>query len=103
MEIMENIKKEICHICGKESEEYFKGFITLTIPDEKMEEKINKWGRSTWWVNAERTDLSEEDQLEIGQLLAYDQALNTVGRGIICSKCSEEENRLYSKYYPHML
>ena len=94
---------QTCHHCGKQTENYFSGYIALTIPHPLMEEKIEKWGRSNWWDNLERVDLTDEEVKELSDMCSYDQALNTIGKGIQCDKCSIEENRLYDIYYPQIL
>jgi hypothetical protein len=99
---MEN-KLETCHHCGKQKENYYHGFIALTIPHPKMEAKIDKWGRKDWWKNLERTDLTEEEMKELDNLSSYDQLLNTVGRGVQCDDCGRKEAELYEKYYPKSL
>ena len=99
---MEN-KLETCHHCGKQKENYYHGFIALTIPHPKMEAKIDKWGRKDWWKNLERTDLTEEEMKELDNLSSYDQLLNTVGRGVQCDDCAKKEAELYEIYYPKSL
>lgn len=93
-------KLETCHHCGEEREDYFRGFIAMTIPHPDLEEKINKWGREDWWKNLERTDLTIEQAKELDSLTMYDQLLNTIGRGVQCRDCSRKEIELYDKYYP---
>ena len=96
-------KLETCHHCGKQKQNCYHGFIALTIPHPKMEEKIEKWGRSNWWENLERTDLTSEQIKELDDICSYDQALNTIGRGIQCDDCGRKEAELYEKYYPKHL
>jgi hypothetical protein len=96
-------KLETCHHCGKEKENCYHGFITMCIPVPEMEAKIDKWGRSNWFENLERTDLTEEESKELDQICFYDQILNTVGRGIQCDDCGRKESELYEKYYPKSL
>lgn len=62
-----------------------------------------KWYTKTWWKGFERTDLTEEERKEMDELSAYDQLLNTVGRGIQCDDCGKKEAELYEKYYPKSL
>lgn len=95
-------KLETCHHCGKQKENCYHGFISLTIPHPKMEEKIDKWGRKDWWENLERTDLTPEEVKELDQICSYDQALSTVGRGVQCEDCGRKEAELYEKYYPRV-
>ena len=65
-----------------------------------VESKIVKWGRDNWWVNLERTAITEGEIEELGRLASYDQALSTVGRGIQCFDCGKKEAELYNQYYP---
>ena len=58
-----------CQYCQKESdEEMFHGYLTMTLPIESYEEKLNKWGRNNWWKNLEHTDLTEEETKELDDL-----------------------------------
>lgn len=93
--------KQTCHYCGEEKEDCYNGFMAITIPDERMEELIDKWGRVDWWENLERTDLTDEEKLELDAMTTYDQALNTIGRGVMCKECFEKEMELLNKYYPN--
>ena len=95
--------KQKCHFCGEQKENCFSGFTAMILPNESMEAKIDRWGRMDWWINFERTDLTEEESEELNHLSLYDQALNTVGKGVMCPDCMKEEDRLYKKYYPHMI
>ena len=98
--ILEMKKLGTCHHCGKQKENCYHGFIALTIPHPEWEEKLDRWGRKDWWKNLERTDLSEDQMKELDEICMYDQALNTVGRGIQCEDCGRKEAELYEKYYP---
>ena len=93
-------KLEKCQHCGEEKENCYHGFIAICIPVPEMEAKIDKWGRKDWWENLERTDITPEQMEELDQICFYDQALNTVGRGVQCDECAIKENELYEKYYP---
>ena len=96
-------KLEICHHCGKKKENCYHGFIALTIPIPEAEALIDKWGRSDWFKNLEREDLTEEQERELEGLNMYDQLLSTVGRGVQCDDCGKKEAELYEKYYPKSL
>ena len=98
-----NMKKQKCHYCGLEKENCFNGHMSMTLPDEGMEAKINKWGRKYWWENLERDDLTDEEFKELDLICIYDQALNTIGKGVMCNDCIILEDELYSKYYPSPL
>jgi hypothetical protein len=62
-----------------------------------------KWCTKTWWKQLERTDLTPEQMEELDHICSYDQALNTVGRGVQCDDCGKKEAELYEKYYPKSL
>jgi hypothetical protein len=97
---MEKALVDICHHCGEEKTDCFYGFIAMTLPIPEAEAKIDKWGRTSWWDNLERTDLEKEEELELEGLARYDQLLNTISRGVQCIDCRNKEEELYSKYYP---
>ena len=101
--ILEMKKLETCHHCGEEKENYYRGFIAMTIPIPEAEAQIDKWGRDTWFENLERIDLTEDEMKELESLSYYDQLLNTVGRGIQCDDCGRKEAELYEIYYPRNL
>ena len=79
------------------------GFISMTIPIPEAEALIDKWGRSDWFENLERTDLTKEQMKELDDLSFYDQMLNSIGRGVQCNDCGRKESELYEKYYPKSL
>jgi hypothetical protein len=95
-------KLETCHHCGEQKENCYHGFIAMTMPHPDWEAKIDKWGRKDWWKNLERTDLTPEQMEELDHIGSYDQALNTVGRGVQCDDCGRKEAELYEKYYPRV-
>ena len=96
-------KLETCHHCGEEKENCYHGFIAMTIPIPEAEALIDKWGRSDWFKNLEREDLTEEQERELEGLNMYDQLLSTVGRGVQCDDCGKKEAELYEEYYPKSL
>jgi hypothetical protein len=89
-----------CNYCHKETNNPW-SYHSMLLPHEEMEEKIDKWGRLSWWEHMKRTDLTEEETKELEQLSLYDQLLNTVGRGYQCNDCAKLEDKLYNKYYPN--
>lgn len=62
-----------------------------------------KWYTKTWWKGFERIDITEKERKEMDDLAAYDQLLNTVGRGVQCGDCGRKEAELYKKYYSKSL
>ena len=91
---MEEVK---CHLCGKDypEDQVFRGFIAMTLPSMEMESRKDKWGGDKWYEHLERTDLTHEEFKELDDINLYDQLLNTVGRGIQCMNCCEEEDKFY--------
>jgi hypothetical protein len=88
-----------CSFCSKETPNHW-GYHSMILPRREMEQKIDKWGRLSWWEHMKRTDLTEDETRELELLSTYDQMLNTVGRGYQCDDCTKLENELYNKYYP---
>ena len=90
-----------CSYCSNETHHSW-SYISMTLPREEMEEKIDKWGRLNWWEQMEQTNLTEDETKELEQLSFYDQMLNTVGRGYQCDDCAKLEDELYNKYYSNI-
>ena len=89
-----------CQFCGRTSENMYYGFIAGCLPNKQLESKIDKWGRSNWWENMERDDLTEEQHKELDEIGFYDQVLHSVGRGYECEECMIKEDELNQLYYP---
>mgnify|MGYP003681349701 CR=1 FL=1 len=62
---------------------------------EKYEKLIKKWDKKygQFWY-----DSKEINEKSLNDIITYDQATNTVGRGIICNSCHEKDEVLYQKY-----
>tara|TARA_R110000822_G_scaffold93799_1_gene215578 strand:+ start:94 stop:501 length:408 start_codon:yes stop_codon:yes gene_type:complete len=62
---------------------------------EKYEKLIKKWDKKygQFWY-----DSKEINEKSLKDVITYDQATNTVGRGIICNSCHEKDEVLYQKY-----
>ena len=62
---------------------------------EKYEKLIKKWDKKygQFWY-----DSKEINEKSLKDVITYDQATNTVGRGIICNNCHEKDEVLYQKY-----
>jgi len=62
---------------------------------EKYEVLIREWDKiyGQFWY-----DSKEIDEKILNDVLTYDQATSTVGRGIICNSCHEKDEIVYQKY-----
>ena len=62
---------------------------------EKYEVLIREWDKmyGQFWYNSK-----EIDEKILNKVLSYDQATNTVGRGLICDDCHEKDEMIYQKY-----
>lgn len=83
-----------CQYCSSETDLPWM-YLSMTLPIEEMEEKIDKLGRDDWWENVDWDNPSKE----LDELSFYDQLLNTVGRGYACKDCLDKEDKLLEKYY----
>ena len=62
---------------------------------EKYEVLIREWDKiyGQFWH-----DSKEIDEKILNDVLTYDQATNTVGKGLICDNCHEKDEIIYQKY-----
>jgi len=62
---------------------------------EKYEVLIREWDKmyGQFWY-----DSKEIDEKILNDVLTYDQATSTVGRGLICNDCHEKDETIYQKY-----
>ena len=90
----DSVKLDLSELLSEEE------FINKITTDEEFSKK---WCTKTWWKQLERTDLTPEQMEELDHICSYDQALNTVGRGVQCDDCGKKEAELYEKYYPKSL
>ena len=90
-----------CQFCQKETE-IPSHFVAMCLPIPRMEEMIDKWGRKDWFDNLEKdpSSFTPEQSNELEEMCTYDQLLNTIGRGYMCSECIELEDKLLNQYYP---
>ena len=85
-----------CDWCGAETTNK-KMYTAMSPLNEKYEELIKKWDEKYgqfWYDNVDE----KIDQKLLDDVMTYDQATNTVGRGIICNGCHEKDEVLYQKY-----
>lgn len=64
---------------------------------EKYEVLIREWDKmygQFWYDNAD----GKIDKKILDEVILYDQATSTVGRGIICNDCHEKDEIVYQKY-----
>ena len=87
-----------CYWCSSEGEDYFIGYIAMSPPIESMELLKETYGGEKWYKWLERDDLTKDDYINMDKLSAYDQMLNTVGKGVLCPDCLRKEDELLKKY-----
>ena len=83
-----------CDWCGAETtnKECYTAMSPLI---EKYEVLIREWDKmyGQFWY-----DSKEIDEKILADVMTYDQANSTVGRGIICDDCHEKDEIIYQKY-----
>ena len=83
-----------CDWCGAETtnKECYTAMSPLI---EKYEVLIREWDKmyGQFWY-----DSKEIDEKILADVMTYDQATSTVGRGIICDDCHEKDEIIYQKY-----
>jgi hypothetical protein len=85
-----------CDWCGAETtnKECYTAMSPLI---EKYEVLIREWDKmygQFWYDNVD----GKIDKKILDEVMLYDQATNTVGRGIICNDCHEKDEIIYQKY-----
>ena len=85
-----------CDWCGAETTN--KECYTAMSPlNEGYEKLIKQWDKNYgqfWYDNAD----GKINQKLLDKISLYDQATNTVGRGVVCNKCHEKDEIIYQKY-----
>ena len=83
-----------CDWCGKntKNKEHYTAMSPLNESYEKLIKGFDKKYGQFWY------DSHEIDEKILNDVLTYDQATNTVGRGIICNGCHEKDEIVYQKY-----
>lgn len=85
-----------CDWCGSETTN--KEMYTAISPlNEKYEKLIKKWDKKygQFWYDNHGEKI---DKKLLDEVILYDQATSTVGRGIVCDYCLEKDEMLYQKY-----
>jgi len=85
-----------CDWCGAETtnKECYTAMSPLI---EKYEVLIREWDKiygQFWYDNVD----GKIDEKILKDVLTYEQATSTVGRGIICNSCHEKDEIVYQKY-----
>ena len=85
-----------CDWCGAETtnKECYTAMSPLI---EKYEVLIKEWDKmygQFWYDNVD----GKIDKKILKDVLTYEQATSTVGRGIICNSCHEKDEIVYQKY-----
>jgi hypothetical protein len=85
-----------CDWCGAETtnKECYTAMSPLI---EKYEVLIREWDKmyGQFWYDNPKGDIDEKI---LADVITYDQATSTVGRGIICDGCHEKDEIIYQKY-----
>ena len=83
-----------CNWCGKgtKNRECYTAMSPLI---EKYEVLIREWDKmyGQFWF-----DSKEIEEKILADVMTYDQATNTVGKGLICNDCHEKDEIIYQKY-----
>ena len=83
-----------CNWCDNKTEnrECYTAMSPLNENYEKLIKKYDKKYGQFWY------DSKEINKKVLDDVMTYDQATNTVGKGIICNKCHEKDEIIYQKY-----
>ena len=83
-----------CHWCNKSTKNK-SCFVAMSPLNERYEILIQEFDKKygQFWY-----DSKEIDEKLLNEVDFYDQAISTVGRGIICNDCHEKDEMLYQKY-----
>lgn len=85
-----------CDWCNKSTENP-ESYTAMSPLNEGYEKIIKQWDKKYgqfWYDNAD----GKIDQKLLDDVMFYDQATNTVGRGVVCNKCHEKDEIIYQKY-----
>jgi len=85
-----------CDWCGASTSN--KECYTAMSPlNEGYEKLIKQWDKDygTFWYDNVEEKISPK---LLDEVIMYDQATNTVGRGIVCNDCHEKDEIIYQKY-----
>ena len=85
-----------CDWCGAETtnKECYTAMSPLI---EKYEVLIREWDKmygQFWYDNVD----GKIDEKILDEVMLYDQATSTVGKGIVCNDCHEKDEIIYQKY-----
>ena len=85
-----------CNWCGAltNNKECYTAMSPLS---EHYEKQIKQWDKEYgvfWYDNVD----GKIDQKLLDEVITYDQATSTVGKGIVCNHCLEKDEMLYQKY-----
>ena len=83
-----------CDWCGKgtKNKEHYTAMSPLNESYEKLIKGFDKKHGQFWY------DSKEIDPKLLDDVMTYDQATNTVGKGLICNDCHEKDEIIYQKY-----
>lgn len=87
-----------CKWCGAPTE-----MEAMLLPEtpilEFVENKIDKLGRNRVWGENSNWAVLDMDPDDEAELLVYDEMLNKVSLKHVCTKCIEDDDKLWAKYY----
>ena len=85
-----------CDWCSKttKNKEHYTAMSPLNEGYEKLIKQWDKKYGQFWYDNPK----GEIDIRLLDEVSMYDQATNTVGRGIVCNDCNEKDEKIYQKY-----
>tara|TARA_R100001244_G_scaffold111819_1_gene82705 strand:- start:262 stop:663 length:402 start_codon:yes stop_codon:yes gene_type:complete len=83
-----------CDWCGNTTKNP-ECYVAMSPLIKKYEKLIKEWDKKygQFWY-----DSKEIDKELLDDAIIYDQATNTVGRGVICNDCQEKDEKIYQKY-----
>jgi hypothetical protein len=85
-----------CDWCGKSTKNP-ESYTAMSPLNEGYEKLIKQWDEKygQFWYDNPKGDI---DIRLLDEVAMYDQATNTVGKGIVCNNCHEKDEIIYQKY-----
>ena len=85
-----------CDWCGSTTKNP-ECYVAMSPLIEKYEKLIKEWDKKhgQFWYHEAEKDVGKK---LFDDVMTYDQATNTVGRGVICNKCHKKDEMIYQKY-----
>ena len=85
-----------CDWCGSTTKNQ-ECYVAMSPLIEKYEKLIKEWDKKygQFWYNEAEKKVGKKI---FDDVMTYDQATNTVGRGVICNDCHKKDEMIYQKY-----